>query len=101
MYDAVANKNKDGRVASVEKFEDISITIPFDVDFTDRIFTYEYYSVLDLITLTGGMLASAGFLGWIVIYFIPIWGLYHLYLLSSTFKEKAEYEFKKQLVNFL
>ena len=45
IYDQVSNQNVDGRTPKVTGVTDSStIYIPFQTDFTERVFTYYYYS---------------------------------------------------------
>ena len=99
IYDRVSNQNSDGKTPKeIGNFNSSNIYIPFETDFTERVFTYEYYNYGHIIKNIGGIAAIIGtFMGYVMIMF----SINFLYSLSNIFLSKNETAFKQDFVNYL
>lgn len=97
-YDKVLNVNIDGRVPIEQKYNSSIINIPIEVDYTERKYIHQYYTIGDIMSAIGGINA---FFRPIVSFLAPIWIIIFLSDLSRIFQEKNQHNYYLELNQFL
>ena len=90
MYDRVLNENIDSKVPIADKVNNTIIYIPFQVDFTERIYEVRCFKLDDLMALIGGL---KSFLLPFLTFFSPFFVIIFLNFISKALKEKFEYTY--------
>jgi hypothetical protein len=76
----------------------LTTDIPFELEFTERKFTYVYYTISDIFTYIGGIYAALmPIMGLIA----PLYVWLFLNMLASILKEKSQKAYKAELYDFL
>lgn len=88
-------------MSATDKYEDFVITIPFNVDFRTQVYTYHFYSIFDILTYIGGLIAASVAALTIIAYLLPFFPLYFMFKLSKILSTKADEDFRLEIVSFL
>lgn len=83
---------------STMPFNSSNIIIPFAMDFTQRQYSWSYYTILDVISAIGGV--NAAFAP-ILKKIAPVFMLYFLYCLASIIKDKYLKDYRDELTSFV
>ena len=98
IFDSATNQNVDGRTDLADVYNSSDIYIPFETDFTERVFTNEYYNVVYIIKNIGGIHA---FIAPVVGYIMMLFVFNFLFNLSNIFLGKNEAAYKNEFVKYL
>ena len=98
-YYRTKNLNEDNREpVKVGSFNSSDYYIPFDFDFTERVYTVNYFGYLDIISAIGGLNSSANlFMGFLM----PLFMFIFLYSLAMVVKERYSKEYKAATIDFI
>ena len=100
VYERASDQNIDQKTPLVDEqeFKTSNIYIPYQIDFTERIFRKEYYNTMYVIKKIGGIHAViAPIINW----FMIIFTFNFLFHLSKVFLRKNEEAYKTDFVKFL
>ena len=87
IYDRVNNQDQDGKVPTAETYNSTVIYIPFEAEFTERIYKYHYYHYSDIIASIGGLQA---FITPFITSFGPFFVIMFLIMLANILTERQE-----------
>ena len=81
-----------------ESFNSSKIVMQLNFDFTQRVFTYNYYTFSDILSRIGGLQGSIMPL---LAQIAPLFVLYFLYKLCKIIKQKLYESFEKEANNLI
>ena len=98
IYQRATNMNLDQRVPLSLTFNSSTIFIPYSMDFTQREYTFKYYTILDVISAIGGVNA---FIAPVMSKLAPLFVLGFLFKLAVIIKGKYMDAYRNELTQFV
>ena len=98
LYTKVRDSDADMTVPIAPTYNSTGVYIPLDFDFTERKYTYHYFTTRDIITNIGGLnVFIVKLLGIVAPFFV----MYFLYCLGKLLQEKNLAAYRKERKAFL